>query len=164
MRERSEEDFFASLPATRGSAGALIRSVEGDVLLVRRVYMPDRPWGIPGGIMEAEESPLTACLREVTEELGVSASPRALLVMDWAAPAPPRTAALHWLFRVEVSSEEFVLPEDELSGWAWVPPRELDEYLVGGTALRMIAGVHVDDHTGVPVYLENGHSVLPGSI
>ncbi|MEU3308046.1 NUDIX domain-containing protein [Nocardiopsis sp. NPDC055551] len=164
MRELSEEDFFASLPATRGSAGALIRSAEGDVLLVRRVYAPDRPWGIPGGMMEAGESPLTACLRELAEELGVPASPRALLVTDWAPPAPPRTPALHWLFRVEVSSEEFVLPEEELSGWAWVPPEKLEEYLVGRSARRMIAGVHVDDHSGGPVYLEDGHPVLPGRI
>lgn len=164
MRELSDEEFFASLPATRGAAGALIRSAEGDVLLVRRVYAPDRPWGVPGGVMEAEESPLTACLREVTEELGVSASPRGLLVMDWVPPAPPRTPALHWLFRVEVSSEEFVLPEEELSGWTWVPPQKLDEYLMGGTARRMIAAVQVDDRIGEPVYLENGHPVLPGNI
>lgn len=164
MRELSDEDFFASLPATRGSAGALIRSTEGDVLLVRRVYMPDRPWGVPGGIIEAEESPLTACLREIAEELGVPASPRALLVTDWVPSAPPRTPALHWLFRVEVPSEEFVLPEEELSGWAWVPPEKLEEYLVGGTARRMVAGVDVDDRSGGPVYLENGHPVLPGRI
>ncbi|WP_017605051.1 NUDIX domain-containing protein [Nocardiopsis alkaliphila] len=164
MGELSDEEFYASLPATRGAAGALIRSTEGDVLLVRRVYAPDRPWGIPGGIMEADESPLTACLREVTEELGVSASPRRLLVMDWVPPALPRTCALHWLFRVEVSSEEFVLPAEELSGWIWVPPQRLDRYLTGGVARRMITAVRVDDRIGAPIYLENGHPVLPGNI
>lgn len=116
-----------------------------------------------GWEMEAEESPLAACLREVTEELGVSASPRGLLVMDWVPPTPPRTPTLHWSFRVEVSSEEFVLPEEELSGWTWVPPRKPDEYLMGGVARRMITAVRVDDRAGEPVYLENGHPVLPGN-
>ena len=159
---QSDEEFFANLPATRGAAGGLVRSETGDVLLVRRVYAPDQPWGIPGGIMEAEESPMTACAREIREELGVVPRVRALLVADWVPPRPPRTAAYQWLFRVDVPHTDFRLPPDELSGWEWVPPTELPEYLTDGIARRMLAAVSVDDRGGGPVYLEHGHAVLPG--
>ncbi|WP_017546368.1 NUDIX domain-containing protein [Nocardiopsis prasina] len=160
--DQSDEDFFANLPATRGAAGGLIRSASGDVLLVRRVYDPERPWGVPGGIMEAEESPVAACRREIAEELGVTAHVRAPLVVDWVPPRPPRTAAYQWLFRVDVPHTGFRLPPDELSGWEWVPPERLFDYLAEGTARRMRAAVSVDDHGGGLVYLEHGHAVLPG--
>lgn len=92
----------------------------------------------------------------------MAAWPRSLLVVDWTPPAPPRTPALHWLFRVELSSKNLTLPEKELSGWAWVPPARLEEYLFEGVARRMLAAVHVDERGQGPVYLENGHSALPG--
>ncbi|MBR8743417.1 NUDIX hydrolase [Nocardiopsis sp. MG754419] len=160
MTETSDAEFFASLPATRGSAGGLIRSTTGAVLLVRRAYRADGRWGIPGGIMEHAESPLAACGREIAEELGVPAHPLRLAVVDWMPPAPPRTAALHWLFRVEVSSTDFTLPPEELSAWEWVPPERLAAYLSTGAARRMAAAVRVDDRGSGPVYLENGHPVL----
>ncbi len=160
--DQSDDDFFANLPATRGAAGGLIRSAAGDVLLVRRVYDPERPWGIPGGIMEAEESPVAACRREIAEELGVTARVLAPLVVDWVPPRPPRTAANQWLFRVEVPHTDFRLQADELSGWEWVPPSRLTDYLPAGTARRLEAAVSVDDQGGGLVYLEDGHAVLPG--
>lgn len=160
--KQSDEDFFANLPATRGAAGALIRSESGDVLLVKRVYAPEEPWGIPGGIMEAEESPLAACRRELGEELGVSAHVRALLVVDWVPSQPPRTAAYQWLFRVDVPHTDFRLPPEELSGWEWVPPTRLPHYLPPRGARRMLAAVSADDRKSGPVYLEHGHAVLPG--
>ncbi len=163
---QSERDFFANLPATRGASGALIRSQSGGVLLVRRVYAREEPWGIPGGMMEAEESPLAACRREIAEELGVTAHVRSLLVVDWAPARGPRTTAHQWLFRVEVASTDFRLPPEELSGWEWVPPEKLSEYLPARVARRMLAAVSVDDRQGGrldgPVYLEDGHAVLPG--
>ncbi|GAB3710710.1 NUDIX domain-containing protein [Nocardiopsis oceani] len=176
LSDATDESFYASLPATRGAAGALIRSGSGDVLLVRRTYKPDQPWGIPGGVIEAEESPLAACRREIGEELGVTAQVGGLLVVDWVPSRPPRTAALQWLFRVrvpgtgsqmEVPEASFQLPPDELSGWEWVPPEKLHEYLPEHIARRMLAAVSVDDSGdgggggGAPVYLEDGQPVLP---
>ncbi|GAA1075736.1 NUDIX domain-containing protein [Nocardiopsis metallicus] len=162
MSYQSDEEFFANLPATRGAAGGLIRSGTGDVLLVRRVYAPEEPWGIPGGMMEAEESPLTACRREIAEELGVTARVLALLVVDWVPAQPPRTTACQWLFRVDTDSTDFRLQPDELSAWKWVPPAELPEHLPARVARRMLAAVAADDDRSGPVYLEHGRAVLPG--
>ena len=62
---------------------------------------------------------------------------------------------------MEVPEASFQLPPDELSGWEWVPPEKLHEYLPEHIARRMLAAVSVDDSGGAPVYLEDGQPVLP---
>ncbi len=46
-------------------------------------------WDLPGGAVEAEESPYAACRREVAEELGLDRSPGRVLAVDWV-PSRPR--------------------------------------------------------------------------
>ncbi len=70
------------------AAAALIRNAEGDVLLVQPSYRPD--WLLPGGMVEAQESPLAACRREVQEELGLSLPIETLLCLDYMPPSDRR--------------------------------------------------------------------------
>ena len=51
----------------RVAAGALFSDDDGRILMVRPSYQP--AWEIPGGFVEAGESPAQACVREVAEEL-----------------------------------------------------------------------------------------------
>ncbi|TXR57449.1 NUDIX hydrolase [Quadrisphaera setariae] len=74
----------ASRPVT--AAGVLVRSRHGRVLLVEPTYKPT--WEVPGGLVEAGESPRAACRREIAEELGLSPSEHGvgvgrLLCLDW---------------------------------------------------------------------------------
>ncbi|WP_182879909.1 NUDIX domain-containing protein [Microbispora sp. H10949] len=88
--------YVASVPRLRAAAGALLRDDEGRVLLVHPVYKDK--WDIPGGIVEAGESPVSALLRELREELGIAPPVGRLACVDWVPPAPPwdagRTAYL----------------------------------------------------------------------
>lgn len=155
-----EQRFYARLPATRGAAGALILSPHGEVLLVERTYKPDQPWGIPGGIIEHGESPLAACRRELTEELGVNAVVEHLAAVDWVPPSGKRTAALQWLFTACLPTDaELRLPPEELSGWAWVAPGRLGDLLPAHVARRATAALAAQER-GTTVYLEHGHHVL----
>ncbi|MDA8370099.1 MAG: NUDIX hydrolase [Nocardiopsaceae bacterium] len=156
----SDQQFYARLPATRGAAGALIRSPEGEVLLVERTYKPDQPWGIPGGIIEHGESPLTACRRELTEELGVKAIVEHLAAVDWVPPRGGRTAALQWLFTARLPEDaELRLPPDELSSWAWAAPERLGELLPAHITRRVTAALAAHA-SGTTAYLEHGHPTL----
>ncbi|MFJ9554208.1 NUDIX domain-containing protein [Nocardiopsis sp. NPDC101807] len=156
----ADRQFYARLPATRGAAGALILSPGGQVLLVERAYRPDRPWGLPGGIVEHGESPLAACRRELAEELGVRATVTHLAAVDWVPPSGERTAALQWLFTAHLpEGAEPRLPPDELSGRAWVEPGRLGDLLPAHVARRATAALAARA-SGATVYLEHGRHAL----
>lgn len=49
-------------------AGVLFRDVQKRILLVEPSYKPN--WEVPGGAVEADESPWETATRELIEELG----------------------------------------------------------------------------------------------
>jgi 8-oxo-dGTP pyrophosphatase MutT (NUDIX family) len=69
------------LPRKRVAGGALIRDPAGRVLFVVPGYKPFLD--IPGGVADANESPLAACRREIREEIGLDLPVSRLLVVDW---------------------------------------------------------------------------------
>lgn len=50
--------YYASLATKRMGAGLVCRNATGSILLVRQTYKPT--WEIPGGSVEADESPAAA--------------------------------------------------------------------------------------------------------
>jgi 8-oxo-dGTP diphosphatase len=155
-------EFYARLPTTRGAAGALLIDHSGRILLVERVYDAAWPWGLPGGIIEAGESPLGACLREVREELGIDPVIKQLAAIDWVPPRPPKTAGNMYVFTGRIPPAARVrLDPTELSAWAWVASAEIPRLLPAHTARRIEAALaaHTDQRT---VYLEDGYHLLPG--
>jgi 8-oxo-dGTP pyrophosphatase MutT (NUDIX family) len=67
------DGYSATLPRKRMAAGVLIRDRAGRVLLVEPVYKDY--WELPGGCVEADESPYAAAERELKEELNISVVP-----------------------------------------------------------------------------------------
>ena len=62
-----------SEPRTAIAAGAVVVDAEGRVLLVRRARPPSAgTWTLPGGRVEAGETPEAAVVREVLEETGLA--------------------------------------------------------------------------------------------
>ena len=72
-------------PASSGGkpvpcAGAVVRDEAGRLLLVRRGHPPSAGlWSVPGGRVEAGETPAQAAVREVREETGLDVEVGALL-------------------------------------------------------------------------------------
>ncbi|WP_432930383.1 NUDIX domain-containing protein [Microbispora sp. CA-135349] len=149
--------YVASVPRLRAGAGALLRDQEGRVLLVHPVYKDD--WEIPGGIVEAGESPVTAVLRELQEELGIAPPVVQLACVDWVPPAPPWEAGLMFVFDAGVLTDSQIavvrLPPEELDDHVFVPPTDLDTFLPPGLARRMNAAISAAD-AGRTAYLEDG--------
>ena len=69
----------------------------GEVLLIRRGRPPRKgEWSLPGGRMEADETPAQAALRELTEETGVTARLLGLIEsVDAVIGEPERLFLLH---------------------------------------------------------------------
>jgi 8-oxo-dGTP diphosphatase len=154
------DDYTATLPRKRMGAGVLFWDPAGRMLLVEPVYKDH--WEIPGGVVEAAESPYDAATREVAEELGLATPPGRLLVVDWVPPRPGRTDGLMMVYDggnlSPQQTEQIALPPEELRGWAWCTEEEAGTRLSALLARRATAAVKARD-TGVTLYLENGHIV-----
>jgi 8-oxo-dGTP diphosphatase len=147
-------------PRKRVSADVLFRDEAGRILLVDPQYKPD--WDLPGGMAEANESPLGAARREVAEELGIDYRGGRLLVVDWVGPHGPWDDSLAFIFDGGVLREPdrvgIRLLDGELNGYRFVPPDE------AGQLLRPYVESRVRDalaaaEDGIVRYLHNGRSV-----
>lgn len=132
-------EWMASLPRKRMGAGALLRDQDGRVLLVEPVYQD--AWVVPGGVVEADESPHAGCRREVAEELGLDRPPGRILSVDWVPAEPGRTEALVIFYDGGVLSEQEIaaitLPPDELASYAFCPPAEVEAKVRPAVARRI---------------------------
>ncbi|MBO0819256.1 MAG: NUDIX hydrolase [Nocardiopsaceae bacterium] len=148
---------MASLARKRMAAGALIRDGAGRVLLVEPTYKPT--WEVPGGAVEAEESPPAACRREVLEELGLDRPVGRVLAVDWVPSRPERPEGLILVYDGGVLSEADIaairLLADELASYAFVDVEQVAER-ASALLARRIAGCVQAVTTGTVVSLENG--------
>lgn len=137
------------------SAAALIRH-RGRVLLVNPTYKPQ--WEIPGGIVEDGESPRTACLRELCEELGLDWPVGRLLGVDYRAN-PRFGEAIHFIFdggeTEEATLASIQLQDAELSEWRLVTREEVETLATPALAKRVLACLEAAE-AGTTLYMEDG--------
>jgi 8-oxo-dGTP diphosphatase len=121
------DQYIASLARKRMAATAFLRDEQGRVLLVNPSYK--ELWDLPGGAVEADESPHAACRREVAEELGLDRPPGPILAVDWVAPRPERPEGLLVVYDGGVLPEaeisRIVLADGELTEFAFVSADEV---------------------------------------
>lgn len=126
-------------------------------MLVEPAYKPD--WEIPGGAVEADESPRECAIREVHEELGLVVEPGRLLVFDYQHPEPQRTESLMFIFDGGVLEDrerrKLKLANDELTSYAFVDPTELGSLTTARLARRVQHALEVASSAEL-AYVENG--------
>jgi 8-oxo-dGTP diphosphatase len=151
------DQYVASLARKRMAAGALFRDETGGILLVNPVYKPT--WDLPGGAVEAEESPHAACRREVAEELGLDRAPGRVLAVDWVPSRPERPEGLIIVYDGGVLSaaevSEIVLADGELARFAFVAPDQVPALVTPFLARRIAACLQAVE-SGTVAALENG--------
>ncbi|GAA2724974.1 MULTISPECIES: NUDIX hydrolase [Streptomyces] len=155
----TENEHERRMARPRMAAGALFFDEQGHVLLVRPSYKPK--WEIPGGYVEAGESPLSACRREVGEELGISPSIGSLLVVDWAPSDAEGDKVLYVFDGGRLGAEEvraIKLAPDELLAAEFHPTDALDELLIPRLARRVGRAIKARAQAH-PLYLEHGQPV-----
>lgn len=161
MHEDHIRILNARLPTKRAIGHGVIRDHDGRVLLCRLTYK--EAWDLPGGVVEAHESPRVGCLREVREELGLDFATDRLLAVNWMSPWRGWDDACTFLFDLGTWSEDVVarmtLEAREIAGVQWCTPEQIVDRAAGATA-RALASVAAMADDQPPLYLEDGVPAL----
>lgn len=155
----SSLEYQNSLPKKRMGSGALFFSESNELLLVEPSYKPT--WEIPGGVVEAHESPRVCCEREVLEELGLHIKIGRLLCLDYNATTETRLESLMFIFDGGVLSESQIrsiqLQDSELLSYRFFSYDALPDNLSATLKQRVQAGWRRRDGIGeFDAYLEEG--------
>jgi 8-oxo-dGTP diphosphatase len=153
--------YLASLARKQVGAGAIFTDDEGRILLVRRAYA-DGAWTIPGGAVEAGETPLAAVRREVLEEVGLDIEIGRLVGVDWIPERPPKPEALLFMFdggRLSADqAARIALPPGELSEHRFTSLDDAEDLVTDRMLSRLKAAIPVI-RSSATLYLEEGRVV-----
>lgn len=144
------------LPKTRTIAQALVRDAEGRIMLCELAYK--KFWDLPGGVVDPHESPAQAVVRELHEELGVTARVDGLRIVSWLPPWRGWDDAMLYLFEVTLDRgpADFTLQRKEIAGIHHVAVDDLDAHVAAYTAKIVREAIVAAEAGQFGVYLENG--------
>jgi 8-oxo-dGTP pyrophosphatase MutT (NUDIX family)/SAM-dependent methyltransferase len=135
--------FHRSLASKRMGAGAVIRNADGDVLIVKPTYKEG--WELPGGAVEANESPAAGCARELREELGLDLPLRAMLCVDYNPTTEDYLESLMFLFDAGTIDQQTIdairIDPIELAEFRFVPLDQAVQMLLPRVGRRLRASV-----------------------
>lgn len=159
-----EEEFnpgiASRLPRKRVAAGVVFHDGYGRILMVEPVYKPGLE--IPGGIVDENESPLQACVREVREELGIDPPIGDLLVVDWVPRHGIWPDGVMFVFDGGTLSPEQLgqvrLQAEELAAFKYLTIDEIEPRVRPSMARRLRACLDALA-AGRPLYLDFGRLV-----
>ena len=136
-------------------AGCLFFNPEGRILILKPTYREG--WLLPGGVVEAYESPRQACIREVKEETGIDRQPTKLLCVDYVSDRTSKIESVQFVFLGGILSNEttIIIPKQEISAYQF---REIDQaiLMLSIRSQRRLKSClpYLDSQT--TIYLENG--------
>lgn len=144
-------------PGIPVSAGALVFDGRGRLLVLEPTYKSG--WTIPGGVIEAGETPWEGCRREVYEETGLDVTSGRLACVDTRPAKADRPLGLRFLFDVGPLPDDAIaairLQAEEISAHRFVRPDEALDLLRKPVRRRVRAALHRESC----LYLENGRPV-----
>ncbi|WP_235039430.1 NUDIX domain-containing protein [Kibdelosporangium aridum] len=154
------EQYVSGLNRKRMAAGVLFRDSCGRVLFVEPSYKPN--WEIPGGAVEADESPWETAARELAEELGWEQPLGRLLVVDYVRPQDSRPEGVIFVFDGGVLSgsdvDSFTFADGEIVSAGFYPLSEIRPRVKPLLAARVEAALAAID-LGTTVLCDHGRRI-----
>ena len=116
----------------RSASVVLLDGHERVLLRKRHRFMQDRwGWELPGGLVDEDEDPRDAAMRELEDQTGYLAADLAHLASF--QPAPDRVDAEHVVFMArEAESVSDAIRSDEVGRWEWLPLESVPELIATG--------------------------------
>jgi ADP-ribose pyrophosphatase YjhB (NUDIX family) len=124
-------------------AAVAIVHARGRVLLARRARPPYAgTWDLPGGFLEADETPLAGLRRELREEIGAHIRRAVLVGFSTDRYGPAGFAVLTVVYRVTPVSTTF-RAEDDVSEVRWFPRAAVPFREIAFPGLRRLLREHL---------------------
>lgn len=150
------DEFYRRLPKKAVGAGTIFFNDDGHVLIVKPNYKEG--WLLPGGSVDAFESPLQAAIRETREELGLVIPEPELVCVSYRTSADLGEESLQFIFHGGTLSVEEIasitLQEEELDEYRFVDPSSDGDELPSRLRRRLAHCVEAI-RTGTTIYLED---------
>lgn len=153
----SEINYYDTLAKKRIAAGMLFLDEHDRILLLEPTYRPF--WLLPGGTVEADESPLQAAMRETQEEVHLTVERARLLCIDYVERSSEIGESLQFIFYGGVLSNEQIasiaLPADEIAQYRLTSLEEACALVTQKLSKRLRASIHALQQN-TTILLENG--------
>lgn len=123
---KSWDEFYASLTKRGASAQLIIENTDHELLVVKAHYKPY--WSLPGGIVDANETPRAAAIREVKEEVGLHFDSTEVELAATIVRRSRRAITYLFVFRSRVVATQqttITIDNKEIVDFAWVSKHDV---------------------------------------
>lgn len=114
----------------------VVLNEQGQILLLKHVFHPYAPWGLPGGWLGRDEDPRDCALRELREETGLTAVLDQVLVLKRSAELSQINAV--YLAFAQAGTMQL---SSEIMEARWFEPEALPEPLTTITRQAIVTAV-----------------------
>ena len=160
----NKESYYENLPKKPMAAGVVFLDASNRLLILKPTYKDT--WTLPGGVVEENESPYQACVREVKEEIGLKIQNIKFLSVDYMSPQtseyPNKGENLQFIFfggvLGEVEIKNITFTKDEISEYKFVSLVEAQQLVNKNLAQRLPKSLEAIHNSG-GFYLEAGESI-----
>ena len=135
-----ENQYYKGLPKKRMGVGALFFNDKDELLILKPTYKDY--WSIPGGIIDANESPREACICEIKKEIGLNISDVRFLCVDYYRNlGNEKGESLQFMFYGGILSESQIsnikIPREEIGGYKFMHIENVLPLFSNGLQKRM---------------------------
>ncbi|HJP96607.1 MAG TPA: NUDIX hydrolase [Candidatus Saccharimonadales bacterium] len=156
---QEQNKFYNSQPGKRIGAVAWLENSRGELLIAKPSYK--KGWTLVSGMVDQDESPLAAVIRETHEEIGLLLGENRFTLAGYryVMARDGRTEESQLYFRAQLTDEEakaITLQDGELSEFRFVPLEELKNYADAPRMQAVIAAAQ----SGFPFYVQNEKRIV----
>ena len=158
MSQILTDQQYNNLPKKRSGASCIFVNENNEILIAKSPYKDY--WTLPGGTIEENESPHTACAREVKEELGLENVPLSFVCVGYENTKGSGECYQFVFYGGVLNNSQISqikLQTTEISKFKFIPRDQTHNYLKRITAERILKCLSAIED-GMVIYLENTES------
>jgi ADP-ribose pyrophosphatase YjhB (NUDIX family) len=148
-------EWLKTLPKKRMGVAVLLFNEQNELLIVKQTYRDK--WAVPGGVIDENESPEKAGLRETSEEIGLNLESLQFLGVQYLPKINDNSEAIEFIFTGGVLTTEQIknikLEEDEISDYQFLKTEEALPMLLEETKNRISVCLE-NPNKNIPIYFE----------